>query len=79
MFYQITRGYNLRCYLTFYPMLGQNVQYDFDPSNESVVGKITVIDDMHKDLLDQEAKKHVQKITKEVKVRNINHPTDDNK
>ena len=50
-------------------MLGQNVQYDFNPSDEDEVGRITVIDETNREQLEAEAKKHVQKITKEVKVK----------
>ena len=49
-------------------MLGQNVQYDFDPSNEDIIGKITIIDDLHKEQLEAEARKNVLKISKEIKV-----------
>nr|XP_045612891.1 protein nervous wreck-like [Procambarus clarkii] len=64
----ITRGYNLRCYLTFYPMLGQNIQYDFEPCDSDNIDKITVHDDTTQAVLESESRKCVTTIQKEVKV-----------
>ncbi|KAK7086069.1 F-BAR and double SH3 domains protein 2, partial [Halocaridina rubra] len=63
----VTRGYNLRCYLTFYPMLGQNIQYDFEPCEGDRIEKIMTHDDISAQILDSESKKCVARIQKEVK------------
>ncbi|XP_068201145.1 protein nervous wreck isoform X9 [Palaemon carinicauda] len=63
----ITRGYNLRCYLTFYPMLGQNIQYDFEACDGDKIEKIVSHDDSCQQILDNESKKCVARIQKAVK------------
>ncbi|XP_064117381.1 protein nervous wreck-like isoform X7 [Macrobrachium nipponense] len=63
----VTRGYNLRCYLTFYPMLGQNIQYDFEPCEGDRIEKIVSHDDSSQQALDNESKKCVTRIQKAVK------------
>ncbi|XP_045134770.1 protein nervous wreck-like isoform X23 [Portunus trituberculatus] len=63
----VTRGYNLRCYLTFYPMLGQNIQYDYEPCEGDSVEIITVHDDTTQTLLEQEGRRCVTTIQKDVK------------
>ncbi|XP_050733609.1 protein nervous wreck-like isoform X14 [Eriocheir sinensis] len=63
----ITRGYNLRCYLTFYPMLGQNIQYEFEPCEGDSVEMITVHDESTQGILDNEGKKCVAMVQKDVK------------
>ncbi|XP_071544056.1 protein nervous wreck [Panulirus ornatus] len=64
----VTRGYNLRCYLTFYPMLGQNIQYDFEPCEGDKIEKIGIHDESTQVILDGESKKCVATIQKEIKV-----------
>ena len=65
---QVTRGYNLRCYLTFYPMLGQNIQYEFEPCEADNVEIITVHDDTTQGLLELEGRRCVATIQKDIKV-----------
>ncbi|XP_069952893.1 protein nervous wreck isoform X5 [Cherax quadricarinatus] len=64
----VTRGYNLRCYLTFYPMLGQNIQYEFEPCESDQIDKITIHDETTQNILESESKKCVATVQKEVKV-----------
>ncbi|XP_042881081.1 protein nervous wreck-like isoform X2 [Penaeus japonicus] len=64
----ITRGYNLRCYLTFYPMLGQNINYDYEPCEGDKIDKLVVHDENCQCILDNEGKKAVAMIQKETKV-----------
>ncbi|CAL4059063.1 unnamed protein product, partial [Meganyctiphanes norvegica] len=52
----IIRGYNLRCYLTFYPMLGQSINYDFDACDGDRIDKISVQDESSQAILDGESK-----------------------
>ncbi|KAK8388013.1 hypothetical protein O3P69_020117 [Scylla paramamosain] len=63
----VTRGYNLRCYLTFYPMLGQNIQYDYEPCEGDSIEIVTVHDDATQTLLEQEGRRCVTTIQKDVK------------
>nr|XP_027209344.1 F-BAR and double SH3 domains protein 2-like [Penaeus vannamei] len=64
----ITRGYNLRCYLTFYPMLGQNINYDYEPCEGDKIDKLVVHDETCQGILDNESKKAVAVIQKETKL-----------
>ncbi|XP_069970142.1 protein nervous wreck isoform X5 [Penaeus vannamei] len=64
----ITRGYNLRCYLTFYPMLGQNINYDYEPCEGDKIDKLVVHDETCQGILDNESKKAVTVIQKETKL-----------
>ncbi|XP_063598257.1 protein nervous wreck-like [Penaeus indicus] len=64
----ITRGYNLRCYLTFYPMLGQNINYDYEPCEGDKIDKLVVHDETCQGILDNESKKAVGVVQKETKV-----------
>ncbi|KAG7164728.1 nervous wreck-like, partial [Homarus americanus] len=64
----VTRGYNLRCYLTFYPMLGQNIQYDFEPCDNDKIEKVSIHDENTQGILENESKKCVALIQKETKV-----------
>ncbi|XP_037801241.1 protein nervous wreck-like isoform X9 [Penaeus monodon] len=64
----ITRGYNLRCYLTFYPMLGQNINYDYEPCEGDKIDKLVVHDETCQGVLDNESKKAVTVVQKETKV-----------
>lgn len=61
----------MRCYLTFYPMLGQNIQYEFEPCDGDTVETITVHDEGTQVVLDQEAKRCVTTVQKDVKVRQL--------
>lgn len=59
----------MRCYLTFYPMLGQNIQYEFEPCEGDSVEIITVHDESTQNILDNEGKKCVATVQKDIKVR----------
>ncbi|KAK4289813.1 hypothetical protein Pmani_037243, partial [Petrolisthes manimaculis] len=63
----VTRGYNLRCYLTFYPMLGQNIHYEFEACDGDKIETITIHDEGCQQVLDSEARKTVTTIQKNIK------------
>lgn len=49
-------------------MLGQNIQYEFEPCDGDTVEIITVHDDTTQTLLEQEGRKCVSTVQKDVKV-----------
>lgn len=52
-------------------MLGQNIQYEFEPCEGDSVEIITVHDESTQNILDNEGKKCVATVQKDVKVRRL--------
>ena len=53
-------------------MLGRNITYDYEPCKSDRISKITIQDENAREQLYNESTNGVQKILKEVKVKNFN-------